>query len=57
MIVLKEVNQKQLKKTQYLYKKAFPIAERKPFSRIIRQRDENITEVLAIQGTYHYTAV
>lgn len=54
MILLKEANKKQLKKMNYLYKKAFPIAERKPFSRIEKQREENITEVLAIinEGQY-----
>lgn len=54
MIVLKEVNRNQLKKTKYLYKKAFPIAERKPFSRIAKQRNVNITEVLAITKDNKY---
>lgn len=54
MIFLKEANKKQLKKINYLYKKAFPIAERKPFSRIEKQQKENITNVLAITKDGQY---
>lgn len=54
MMMLKKINKKQEKKTKYLYKKAFPIAERKSFSRINKQQKENITELLAITKNGQY---
>jgi len=41
-------NKKQLKKIKYLYKRAFPIDERKSFLRIESQQAKNITEIIAI---------
>lgn len=53
-MLLKKANKSQLKRIKYLYKKAFPIAERKSFSRIVRQQKENITEVLTISKNGQY---
>lgn len=53
-MILKKANKRQLKKIKCLYKKAFPVAERKPFSRIVSQQKDGITEILAITKNEQY---
>lgn len=50
MKLIEAINQNQLEKIQNLYNEAFPLPERKSFSRLIQTRDKGNAEILAIEN-------
>lgn len=51
MLMIREaLEENQLEKLQVLYEKAFPAGEKKPFSLILRKREEGSAEILAVEN-------